>query len=216
MERKIVIRSVGRASTKPDLIVISMTVEATDPDYNAAVSEAARRTQSVREALLPLGFAKEEIKTTNFNVSTRYESEQDEKGIFRQRFAGYDCMHSLSLEFPMDSERLAAVVSAIAESSATPQFHIRFTVKDADAVIDRVLKDAAARAREKAEVLCAASGAKLGELVGIEYGSGSMTLYSQTEFAPMLRMAKASDNSLDVVPEDIRTEETVTFTWELE
>ena len=216
MERKIVIQSAGRATTKPDLIAISMTVGATNEDYALAVEEAASRTRSLRDSLHPLGFSKEEIKTTNYTVSTRYESEQDERGVYRQRFAGYDCVHSLSLEFPMDSDRLSAVVNALATGSAQPQFHIRFTVKDADAVIDRVLQDASARALARAKTLCAASGVRLGTLIGIEYGSGGMQLYSQTEFAPMLRMAKVADSSIDVVPEDILTEETVTFSWEIE
>lgn len=220
MDRRIVVRSTGRASTKPDLIVISMTVQATDREYARAVEQSAHRTEAVREALLPLGFSKDDVKTSNYNVSTRYESEQDERGVFRQRFAGYDCFHSLSLEFPLDSARLSAVVSALAQSSAEPQFQIRFTVKDTDAVIDRVLQDAAVRGREKANTLCAASGVRLGALVGIEYGSRGMELYSQTECAPMLRMAKAGNGmaemDMDVVPEDIRTEETVTFTWEID
>ena len=218
MERKIVVKSTGRASAKPDLIVISMTVQATEADYARAVEEGARRTEAIRAALLPLGFVKEDIKTSNYNVSTRYEGEQDEHGVFRQRFAGYDCFHSLSLEFPMDIARLSAVVSALTESSAEPQFHIRFTVKDADAVIDRVLHDAAARAREKAEILCAASGVRLGALLGMEYGVQELEIDSQTVCAPMLRMAKSDGGMADmsVVPEDVRAEETVTFSWEIE
>lgn len=219
MERRIAVKSTGRASAKPDLVVISMTVQAAEEAYARAVEEGTRRTEAVKEALLPLGFRKEDVKTTFYNVSTRYESEQDEHGVFRQRFAGYDCVHSLSLEFPMDSARLSAVVCALAESDAAPQFHIRFTVKDPDAVIERVLQDAAKRAAERANILCAASGVRLGPLVGIEYGSRAAELYSQTECAPMLRMAKASANGamadMDVVPEDIRTEETVTFIWEI-
>ncbi len=219
MERRIAVKSTGRATAKPDLVVISMTVQATELDYAGTVAEGARKTEAVKEALLPLGFRKEDVKTTNYNVSTRYESEQDEHGVFRQRFAGYDCVHSLSLEFPMDSARLSAVVCALAESDAAPQFHIRFTVKDPDAVIERVLQDAAKRAAEKAEILCAAAGVRLGMLVGVEYGSRGAELYSQTECAPMLRMAKASANGavadMDIVPEDIRTEETATFVWEI-
>ncbi len=219
MKRRIVVKITGRASAKPDQVVISMTVQATDTEYPRAVELGARQSEAVKASLLPLGFGKEDVKTTNYNVSTRYESEQDERGVFRQRFAGYDCVHSLSLEFPMDSARLSAVVCALAESEAAPQFHIRFTVKDSDAVIERVLQDAAERAAEKAEILCAASGVRRGALVGIEYGSRGAELYSQTECAPMLRMAKASANGamadMDIVPEDIRTEETVTFIWEI-
>ena len=216
MERKIVIRSTGRARTKPDLIVISMTVQATDTEYSRAVDEGARRTELVRKSLLPLGFAKEDIKTADFNVSARYENEQDEYGVFRQRFAGYDCMHRLSIEFPMDSARLLDVVTALAGCDADPQFNIRFTVRNAEAVLDRVLQDAAASGRKKAELLCEASGVRLGALIEIAYGSGGMEFFSQTECTPMLRMAKASGAAnMDVVPEDILSEETVTFSWEI-
>ncbi len=217
MERKIIVQGVGKASTKPDLIVINMTVLTTKMEYAEAVAEGARKTEAVRAALLPLGFAKEDVKTGNYNISTRYEGEHDEHGNFRQRFAGYDCVHTLNLEFPMDSERLTAVISALAESSAAPEFHIRFTVKNTETVLNNVLRDATARAKERAAVLCEAADVRLGQLLSIDYSWGGAQLYSRTECAPMLRMAKAGNAmaDMDIVPEDIQTEETVTFVWEI-
>lgn len=217
MERTIIVKGVGKASTKPDLIEITMTVQATDAEYSQAVADGARKTDTIKAALRPLGFSDEDVKTCNYNISTRYEGEHDEKGVYRQRFVGYDCVHTLRLEFGMDSERLSAVVSALAESNAAPEFHIRFTVKDPDAVLGRVLADAAARAGETAKTLCAAAGVELGRLLSIDCGRGGAELYSRTECAPMLRMAKANGAVADmsIVPEDVQTQETVTFVWEI-
>jgi uncharacterized protein YggE len=219
MEARRTIRVTGRGALKlhPDLTRLSLTLQGSDMDYGTVLQRSAEETEALRDVLASLGFAREALKTLQFNVDTLYEGYQDEKGIYRQKFAGYDCFHALRVEFDMDSARLSAVVCALAGSSAAPEFHIRFTVKDTEAVLDRVLKDAATQAKKKAEVLCAASGVKLGALVSIDYGAFAGELYSRTECAPMLRMAKAGNGmaDMDIVPEDVRTEETVTFTWEI-
>ena len=53
-----------------------------------------------------------------------------------------------------------------------PELSIVFTVKDPSAVNKELLKSATANAREKAEILCEASGVELGKLLIIDYNWG--------------------------------------------
>jgi len=218
MEQCITVRGLGRAGAKPDLIVLPMTLEARRPGYEDCLALADEQAAALRRALGALGFPEDAVKTVSFNVSAEYESEPDEHGRYRQCFAGYCCLHELSLEFPLDTARLGAVIGALASCPAAPMFRIRFTVKDPDALSDALLADAAANARARAEALCRASGVRLGALLRIDCGSGGDRPFSNTEVAPRAAGAvlKAARADLAFTPENVETSDTVLFTWAIE
>ena len=164
-----------------------------------------------------IGFEKNSVKTTDFNVRTNYESVKDKSGNYKSVFKGYVCNHNLKVEFDFDTKTLARVLSAISESLAKPEFSISFTVKDPSAVSGELLKSAVKNAKEKAEILCLASGVKLGELVSIDYNWGEINLYSDTNYEVGDRfMAKAAClSNIDIQPDDIKTSDTATLVWEI-
>ena len=117
---------------------------------------------------------------------------KDEKGDYKSVFAGYDCVHRLKVEFDFDTKRLARALSEISKCIAKPEISIDFTVKDPTAVSEELLKAAVKNARAKAEILCGASGAKLGEPVTIDYNWGELHLYSETDYDGRCYMASAT------------------------
>ena len=93
---------------------------------------------------------------------------------------------------------------------------IAFTVKDATAISEEMLRSAATNAQQKAQVLCDASGVKMGDLIAIDYSWGELDIYSHTRYdcceeacAPMISKA------IDIDPEDIDVSDTATFVWEI-
>lgn len=78
------------------------------------------------------------------------------------------------------------------------------------------MKAAVKNAREKAEILCAASGAKLGELLSIDYNRVELHLYSATDYdvESKCMMLGAADD-MDIEPEEIKARDTATFAWEI-
>lgn len=216
MERTVTVQGTGRVSAAPDLIEIPLSLSAADPDYEAAAAQSEAQLTALRAALAPLGFAEADLPTVNYRVSTEYESVPDERGVYHSRFAGYRCDHELKLAFDLDMDRLSAVLTALSACSAKPQFSIRFTVRDPDAVYAGLLRSAAENARAKAEVLCAASGAKLGELLHIRYGRNEEAVSSRTNV--MFACDEAAPRAkglMNFQPEDIRLSDTATFIWAL-
>lgn len=69
---------------------------------------------------------------------------------------------------------------------------------------------------KKAEILCEASGYKLGDLIKIDYDWSEITIFSNTKFS-MLREQSLmmASKSIDMNPEDIDLEDTATFVWEI-
>ena len=219
MERTITVRGVGKLSLKPDLIEVSLILEAKDTDYAAAMDKAGERLNAMRGALCGIGFGREDLKSTYFNVRTEYDSVRDERGVYRQVFAGFVCEHHLLLRFGFDTEVLSKVLAALSECESEPNISVSFTVKDKEAVKDALLTSAAVSAKGRAEVLAAASGVKLGSLVTIDYGWAEPNFISPTRLAVNAKM-RASVESADamggVSPENIELSENVTFVWQIE
>ena len=75
---------------------------------------------------------------------------------------------------------------------------------------------AAENARAKAEVLCAASGAKLGKLLHIRYGRNEAEVCSRTNVMFACDEAAPRAKGIALRPDDIRVSDTATFIWAIE
>lgn len=214
--RTITVKGIGAVSVKPDLIVLRLSMDTAEYEYDAAMKAAAEKIDFLNKALEAAGFEKKSAKTADFRVRADYDRRNDGKGNYTSVFMGYKCRHELKIEFDFDTKRLAKALSEISKCIAKPEISIDFTVKDSSAVSGELLKAAAKNAREKAEILCAASGAKLGELLSIDYNWGELHLYSATDYdvEGKCMMLGAADD-MDIEPEEIKARDTATFAWEI-
>ena len=214
--KTITVKGMGKVSASPDLIAVSMHLETEDKEYDKTMESAAEKIELLNKSLEEVGFEKKAVKTTNFNVQPNYESVRDKNGNYKSEFKGYVCNHGLKVEFDFDTKRLAKVLTAISACLAKPEFSISFTVKDPSAVNAELLKSAAQNAKEKAEILCSASGVKIGELVSIDYNWGELNVYSNTDYklaGRRMMKAEACMANIDIEPEDIKVNDTATFVW---
>lgn len=214
--RTITVKGIGAVSVKPDLIVLRLSMETAEYEYDAAMKAAAEKIDFLNKALEAAGFEKKSAKTADFRVRADYDRLNDGKGNYTSVFMGYKCRHELKIEFNFDTKRLAKALSEISKCIAKPEISIDFTVKDSSAVSGELLKAAVKNAREKAEILCAASGAKLGELLSIDYNRVELHLYSATDYdvEGKCMMLGAADD-MDIEPEEIKARDTATFAWEI-
>lgn len=217
MQRTITVKGIGKASARPDLIVISMSLETRDRQYDEAMNLAAENNQKLTDAFVAIGFKKEDVKTTSFNVRTEYQSVKDRNGNYRQEFIGFLVSHSLKIEFALDVPRLSAVLSAAVACRSNPQIGIAFTVKNATALNEEMLRSATANAKRKAEILCEAAGVSLGGLISIDYNWGELDIRSDTRYsmADECFAAPMEAKSIEIEPDDIDVSDTATFVWEI-
>ena len=218
MPRTITVKGVGRITSTPDYVVISMDIDTHDKDYEATLDFAAKKIEHLNASLEKIGFEKKSVKTTNFNVRTDYRSVKDGNGNYRRVFNGYICSHSLKVEFDFDTKRLAQTLHAISKCLAEPELSISFTVKDPTAVNKELLKSATINAKEKAQILCEASGVELGELLSIDYNWGQLNIVSRTEYMleeKCMEMPCGGLADMEIEPDDIKVDDTATFIWEI-
>lgn len=212
-DRIIAVKGIGNVTAKPDLIIITMMLENTDYSYSGAIQLASGAIDDIRTALISVGYKKDDLRTTDFNINTDYESYKDTKGNWKQKFNGYKSIHKLKLEFDFDMERLNKALSAIASSGAKPEFEINFSIKDKNAISNLLLQNAIKNASEKATVLAGAAGLSLGAIQRIDYSWGELRLYSDTKMIEPLCCASDAVPAMDIEPEDIKVNDTVTVVW---
>lgn len=216
MTRTITVKGVGTAKVKPDYVVLALSIETGNKDYNAAMQKAARKIERLQAAIVGIGYEKSDLKTTRFNVRSAYENQKEWLGNYKSVFVGYVCSYGLSLSFDFDNARLSETLTTISSCEANPELRIAFTVKNPAEVGEALLRSATENARKKAEVLCSASGANLGELLTIDYNWGEIDVISRTRYdVPecMPIMANSDMAMPDIEPDDIKASDTATFVW---
>ncbi len=216
--KTITVKGVGKISVKPDLIVLSLSLESIDKDYATAMNKAALKITELNKSLESVGFEKESVKTTNFSVNADYERKKDYLDNYYNVFNGYIVNHRLKVSFDFDTKVLSAALVAISSCVSNPELSIMFTVKDTSAVNEELLKSAAQNAKKKAEILCTASGVTLGDLVNIDYNWEEINIYSRTKYSAgndFLDCLPSDFSSIDIEPEDINVSDTVAFVWQI-
>jgi hypothetical protein len=211
------IRVTGRASVRvrPDTTRITFDLGGMYKEYGETLRHSSEDTDALKNVLAPFGFDRSDLKTLSFDVNTEYESYREDD-VYKQRFTGYRYNHQMKVEFPSDNERLGNIVYALANCSLSPEFRLSYTVSDSEAVKNEVLGKAVSDSKAKALVLAEAAGVGLGSICSIDYSWGEVEL----EVAPM-RNGIFGDGqlrakcSLDIEPDDISIEDTVTVVWEL-
>jgi uncharacterized protein YggE len=215
-ERTLTVKGIGNVKTAPDLVIILMNLTTTTPDYTKTTECAAMDIEAIRKAIVSTGHDRQALKTTDFNIKTEYESIKDAAGNWKQKFKGYSCIHHLKLEFDLDIKRLGETLTAISKSGANPEFEINFSIKDKAAVQAELLEKAVANAAEKAAILAKASRVSLGAIKHIDYSWGELRLYSNTRFAEAGILESPAAFGMEIEPEDVDVNDSVTVIWGIE
>ena len=226
MKRTIRVTGKGKISLQPDTVRLKIDLYDRDKDYNEVVRKSTEHSRTVKKAFAALGFAETDLKTLNFKVEAEYENHREEgtpNFLFGKKiFVGYKAAHSLKIEFDRKLECLGDVLSMVARLPSHPEFYIEYTVKDTEAAKNELLARAVADSKAKAQILAAAAGVQLGDIINIDYSWGEIDLFSK----PFNRLAdledeyyddeeEAPDYNLDIEPDDIKAEDTVTVVWEI-
>lgn len=219
MERTIRITGTGKVSVKPDQIACSIKLSGLDPDYENAIKRSVEESEQVKESIESAGLDPKELKTSYFDVDTKYSYYKDEKkGTETSVFEGYRYRHNMSIEFPNDNKILGKVLFALSHCPAELIFSISYTVSDTEPVKNRLLEKATADSRRKAEILACAAGVKLGQILQIDYSWGEMRLSARLGEMQNFKLLDTVKTGYDIDfnADDIDVKDTVTIVWEIE
>ena len=215
--RTIRVTGKGQMKVHPDTTRITIDLERVCKEYGDAVEASATDTEALKDELVPFGFDRKDLKTLHFDVSPEFEHYEENK-TYKSRLVGYKYTHTMKLEFPSDNKLLGRLLFALGMCRLKPEFRISYTVKDPEAVKNQLLEKAVRDAVDKVVVLAKTAGVHLGDIQNIDYSWGRVEYEVQCmdKMLDCVAMPTGSDSyDLDIEPDDINTEDTVTVVWEI-
>jgi uncharacterized protein YggE len=203
----------AKASAFPDRVQLDLVVNENGTEYGKVSTDLDIKVRSLKDALAACGLDRSSIVTADFGI--RDEHDYDGK---KRVFLGYKAHHKVRVTFPMDKERINVAVAACLSSSAKPEVVIEFYVQDTLPLRDEALAKAVTAAKTKAELLVAATGGRLGDLVDIVYGKRVESSSRSRQFD--IGSTGETDYCMsfsaeEISPSMVVVEEAVSATWQV-
>jgi uncharacterized protein YggE len=199
--RTVSVTGTGTVETAPDMatLMIGVTTQAaTAAEALAANSEA---TEAVIARLTASGVEPRDMQTSNLSINPNWSGYDSSTPTI----SGYVAMNLLTVRVRALDTTGAVLDAAVADGANTLN-GMTFGLADPEPVLNEARKEAVADARSKAELLAAAAGVKLGEVVSIT-DAGTMS-----DPSPMYRDA-VSASPVPVVGGELGLVANVSVTW---
>lgn len=172
----ITVTGTGSASGAPDIANLEVGVEVRNEDIATAFSETNSIIDGVISALVEVGVAREDIRTTGLNIyrdmygspmMNGTEMATPENGV-------YVVSNNVRITI-RDTANVAEAINAAVASGATNIYGLNFGIDDRASLETAARADAVADARARAEELAALAGAELGDITVITEYSGNVS-----------------------------------------
>lgn len=161
MPPQVAVSGVGESRVTPDRAVINIGVYSRATTAAAAARDNARKQQAIIDTLRVVGIPREQISTTQFNVSPEMRH-IPQSG--RNEITGYSVSNTVRVEV-RQLDQVAAVIDAALAKGANQINSLDFLVSNTDEPRRRALAQAIERARLDAETMARAAGGSLGALL---------------------------------------------------
>ncbi len=150
---------------EPDNAKIIIGVTSNNKLVKIAQEETINKINTIIPAILNLGIEKENVITSNFNVSPVYDySSNSTNGNTIQ---SYNVEYSLEIS-TNDITLISSVIDESIKNGANSSFGLQFQIKNSDKVYLEALEKAVKAAREKADIIASASGVKIIKVLSID------------------------------------------------
>lgn len=179
--RTVTVQGVGHASVVPDQLALSLGVDATRPELDAALDAASTAMQQVVDTLVAQGVDKSDVQTTDLSMYPVYSRKP-------RTLTGYRVSQSVSVVVT-DLDRASEVVTAAvgAGGAGVHLDDLRLQVGDPDASLEPARTAAYEQAKAKAEEYAGDVGGRLGDVVRVsevaDQGYDERVAYSAADSA---------------------------------
>jgi uncharacterized protein YggE len=168
----------GEAIGIPDIATMTFSVVEQGDTVTAVTTAGNEVMNNMISVLKGAGIADEDIQTTSYYLSPRYDYSKTSRGDI----IGYELNQSVTVKI-RDLERTAAVADAVTQAGANSISTPQFEIDDPETVKTEARAEAFDKAKAKAESLAAAAGMELGDIVTFtESGDDSELPYEMRSF----------------------------------
>lgn len=168
---KLTVTGTGMANGTPDLITLTLSVNATQPTAQSALSDDNKKAQAVTAALTSGGLAASDIQTANFTISPM----RNNTGAI----TGYQVSNSIVAKLH-DLTKAGAVIDAIsAKGGDEAQIqNLSVSVEDTRSLEDQAHAQAVDQAGAHARAMAAAAGEHLAQVCSLTDTPAGSTVYN--------------------------------------
>lgn len=207
------ISETGTVTHAPDTAFVTFGLDSP----SKLLAEAQRRNSAVMskvmDRLRDLQIDKELIQTSSFTVSPQYRPPPKRAADAQPtapEIVGYIVSNMVTVEIRA-LDKVGTVIEEVLKAGANSFHGLHWGLRDEQSVRLGALRQAAAKAREKAAVLSEALHVKLVRVVSVNEGGHVIR-----PAAPMVRMAmEASTGEAPISPGELKVEATVTLVYEI-
>ena len=220
MTRTIKVTGKSNVKASPDYTRISLTLSDTLKEYDECLAKSVEDMNIIVECIKRLGFERNELKTSSFEIDRKTQSYRDKYDNWKERFIGYEYTENVNFTFKNDNARLGKILYALAHISIIPEIRISYFCSDVESIKNQLLELAIKDAKKKAELLTSASGVKLCEILDIDYSWINVNLeLDDLKLCPSGVLQDCCDEEgydVDFEPDDISTSDSVRITFRIE
>ncbi len=153
--------------TTPEIMKIDIPVEVINTNYEVCSTELTATFEALRKALIANGIPEKEIRTEDMSVREKYNWDDRTKV-----FEGYLGSIGIVIELPYSVDQLNALLSTLQNEKFKFGYRLNFKLSEAQKqeLREKVITEAIADARRKAETITRGMDIELGAIKKINYG----------------------------------------------
>ncbi|MEW6566573.1 MAG: SIMPL domain-containing protein [Chloroflexota bacterium] len=162
-QRSLAVTGTGKVEVAPDIVTVNLGVQTTGEDIAQVVADNNRRAERVKQAVIALGVAEDDVRTISFYVSPQpqYDENGNPTGV---TIYWVDNTVTVTLR---QIDQLGRLLQAAVDAGANSIQGVSFSVDDPSSAEDQARQLAMEDARARAEMLAQAAGAALGDPISI-------------------------------------------------
>ncbi|WP_339229015.1 SIMPL domain-containing protein [Oceanobacillus sp. FSL K6-2867] len=146
-DRLLTVSGHGRVSIEPDIATIQLAVITEDESLSKAQQENAQLMNQVIQSLIDLGVPRENISTTSYQISPRYDFVDGQ-----QLLRGYEVTNQISVRITPISE-VGTVIDTAVQNGVNRVTAIQFSVDNRETYYQQALVRALENAQAKAQTI---------------------------------------------------------------
>ena len=179
----LVVSATNDVYAKPDLALTTFSVVSEAKTVELAMQDNAAKMNAVIASVKSQGVEDKDLKTTNFNISPRYEWENPACAYSycpsgKRILTGYDINQSLEVKM-RDLTKIGSIIEGATEAGANEVGSLQFTIDNEDALKEEARNNAIEEAKSKAKNLAEKLDIRLVKIVSFsESGSFPVPYYA--------------------------------------
>lgn len=171
----VIVSGTGRVYAKPDLVIVDFSVLTEKKTVPEAMKENTKSMNEIIAFLKGLGVEEKDLKTTNFNISPRYEYEKGGETYTyyypegKRVLVGYDVTQTLEVKI-RNMDKIGEAIEGATAKGANQVSDLQFTIDKEEDFKKQAREEAIKEAKDKAKELASQLGVKLVKITNFSEG----------------------------------------------